>query len=208
MGRLLPDAPPVRLIPASDAMLLLSQKACAVRARTDRSVQPVFRRPASEQCRLYLVALTFYATIFGKNPVGLPVGGYQAQPGNPAANVQITPALCGVFQETVWEVVASHPLTGVTAADPLRVATPWLDPAVVDEPYAFELSPAFGRALYRWRLAHGSFAAGIGRDAHRPDRRPPDGGRHQHRVLCRDRHGGHGSDGGILARRRIRRWTR
>lgn len=58
----------------------------------------------------YLMALTHYAVIYGRSPVGLPreltlAGGTLAQaPGPDAARL---------MQEIVWQVVTSYPRTGV-----------------------------------------------------------------------------------------------
>jgi hypothetical protein len=60
----------------------------------------------------YLIALTHYAVLYGRSPVGLPHqltlarGGTAADPGAEAALA---------MQETVWEVVTSYPPTGVSA---------------------------------------------------------------------------------------------
>jgi len=60
----------------------------------------------------YLMALTHYAVLYGRSPVGLPHalktadGGDAADPGIEAARA---------MQEVVWEVVTSYPPTGVAA---------------------------------------------------------------------------------------------
>lgn len=165
---------PVKLIPATHVLMLLNQKMRAGRVPGFDSVWHLFSDGLHlNNAGSYLVGLTFYAAIFGKTPVGLPVGGYQGNPGTAGHAVAIAPAVARVFQETVWEVVASHPLTGVTAPDPLRVASPALDPAVAGESYAFELWPAFGQAPHTWRVAQGQLPDGLtlaptGRIAGRP----------------------------------------
>ena len=109
----------------------------------------------------YLVACAFYATIFGKSPVGLPVGAYQAKPGFRDDCVTITPEMAWLIQETVWEVVATHPLTGVASDDSLKIATPLLDPAVAGEPYRCEVLPAFGKGPCTWSVAGGTLPGGL-----------------------------------------------
>jgi hypothetical protein len=51
----------------------------------------------------YVVALTFYATIFQDNPKGLPTTGYG----------DFDPRLVEAIQDTVWSVVKGHPHSGV-----------------------------------------------------------------------------------------------
>jgi len=153
---------PAVLIPAGHAMQLLGQKMQA-------GLVPGYRTPwdfYSDGCHVnndasYLVACAFYATIFGKSPVGLPVGGYQGKPGFRDDGVHISPEMARIIQETVWEVVATHPLTGVTSDEPFKIASPILAPAVGGEPYLYELIPAFGKAPYKWSLAAGALPEGI-----------------------------------------------
>ncbi len=58
----------------------------------------------------YLVALTHYAVLYQRSPVGLPHDLLRAD-GTPATAPSDEAAR--VMQETVWEVVRGHPLTGV-----------------------------------------------------------------------------------------------
>ncbi|MCX7819396.1 MAG: putative Ig domain-containing protein [Kiritimatiellae bacterium] len=153
---------PVRLIPAGHVMQLLAQKMRA-------GMMPGYRTPwdfYSDGIHVnndgsYLVACTFFATIFRRSPVGLPVAGYQGRPGLGADGVKISPETARTIQETVWEVVATHPLSGVTSSAPLRVATPALGPAVAGEPYRMELLPAFGRGPYEWATIGATLPAGL-----------------------------------------------
>lgn len=61
---------------------------------------------------IYLVALTHYAVLYGKSPVGLPHE-LQRADGSPATAP--SPELARRMQEIVWEVVTSIPQTGVPA---------------------------------------------------------------------------------------------
>lgn len=61
---------------------------------------------------IYLVALTHYAVLYGKSPVGLPYQLHHAD-GSPATAP--SPELARRMQEIVWEVVTSIPETGVPA---------------------------------------------------------------------------------------------
>lgn len=59
---------------------------------------------------LYLVALTHYAVLYGRSPVGLPAALHLAD-GTPA-NAP-SPELARRMQEIVWQVVREQPLTGI-----------------------------------------------------------------------------------------------
>ena len=112
----------------------------------------------------YLVGCTFYATIFGANPVGLPVGDYQGDPRHHSDHYPISDELARVIQETVWEVVATHPLTGVTCDDKVKLASASLEPAIQGEPYQCPIHHAFGKAPYAWRVASGKLPEGLDLD--------------------------------------------
>jgi len=62
----------------------------------------------------YLVALTHYAVIYGKSPVGLPHE-LMLHTGKPAKAPSAEAAT--LMQETVWDVVTSYPRTGVSPAN-------------------------------------------------------------------------------------------
>ena len=51
----------------------------------------------------FLVGCTFFATLFGEDPAGLPTEPY----GN------IPPAVAKAIQQTVWDTVRQHPASGV-----------------------------------------------------------------------------------------------
>jgi hypothetical protein len=59
----------------------------------------------------YLVALTHFAVLYHRSPVGLPYQLRRAD-GNPADAV--SPEAAQVMQETVWAVVTAYPRTGVS----------------------------------------------------------------------------------------------
>jgi hypothetical protein len=59
-----------------------------------------------------LVAYTQFAVIYRRSPVGLPVPSVLAQSRNPNWK---TDALNRILQETAWEAVTQHPLSGVKA---------------------------------------------------------------------------------------------
>lgn len=62
----------------------------------------------------YLMALTHYAVLYGRSPVGLPHQ-LELANGDPAADPG--PDAAQAMQETVWEVVTAYPPSGVGAVD-------------------------------------------------------------------------------------------
>jgi hypothetical protein len=60
----------------------------------------------------YLIALTHYAVLYGRSPVGLPHALLRAD-GTPADDPG--PELARLMQETVWQVVSRYPPSGVAA---------------------------------------------------------------------------------------------
>lgn len=62
----------------------------------------------------YLVALTHFAVIYGRSPIGLPHDGLVRETGEPFEGVSAEKARA--LQEIVWEVVTSYPRTGVASS--------------------------------------------------------------------------------------------
>ncbi len=99
----------------------------------------------------YIVGCTFFATIYRESPIGLPTEPYCDIPADLAA----------VIQETVWEAVNAHPLSGVKADGDFRIITPWFPAAVKGAPFSRELHSAFGKGEVTWTLEEGSPPPGI-----------------------------------------------
>ena len=55
----------------------------------------------------FIAGTTFYATIYGDNPLGLSIP--------TSAQSAVTPELAAIVQRVVWDVVAGHPYSGVAA---------------------------------------------------------------------------------------------
>ena len=158
---------PVKLIPVGHVMELLYSK---MRAGLVPDYSSPYETYADgihlDNVGCYIVACTFYATIFKTNPVGLPVGEYQAGPHFHGPSSPISEELAKVIQETAWEVVATHPLTGVSSDESVKVATASLEPAIAGEPYQFQLYHAFGKGPYTWSVADGELPEGLKLEEH------------------------------------------
>ncbi|MFW6304115.1 MAG: hypothetical protein ACOC2L_05785, partial [Candidatus Sumerlaeota bacterium] len=111
---------PVRLIPVGHVYQLLGQKMDAGLVPGYSSIWEFYSDGVHvSNVGSFIVANTFYATIFGEDPTGLPViDGYAAQISG-ADRFEISDELRQVIQEFVWEIVASHPLTGVASNKPV-----------------------------------------------------------------------------------------
>ncbi len=101
----------------------------------------------------YLVGCTYYATMFKKSPVGVDFRSYTPTKDTARATVRynyISKELADMIAQTAWEVVATEPLSGVTATDPLKVVTPGLPEAYAGRSYSATIRPAFGKGPWTW----------------------------------------------------------
>ncbi|MFX0540192.1 hypothetical protein ACEWPM_000455 [Roseovarius sp. S4756] len=114
-----PDAAPVRVIPAGQVMAALVRHVEAAGGigpmQTRRDLFRLNADGTQDLIHLndlgnYLVALTHYAALYHRSPVGLPDALRRAD--GTAANAP-GEALARVMQETVWDVVTAYPKTGV-----------------------------------------------------------------------------------------------
>jgi hypothetical protein len=111
---------PIHLIPAGQVMAAFARRLEALggignltnredlfgRRSSDGTLDPIHFSDAGA----YLVALTHYAVLYGKSPVGLPHALLRAD-GSPAKTPG--PEAARAMQETVWDVVTTTPRTGL-----------------------------------------------------------------------------------------------
>lgn len=102
----------------------------------------------------YICSCSWFATIYGESPVGLPT-----EPFDP-----IDPALARIIQETAWEAVNAHPDSGVKAPGEFRIITPWFPDAIEGEPFERVVEAAFGETPLTWSLGGGKLPEGIAVD--------------------------------------------
>ena len=96
----------VRRIEASDGFDGVTSREDLFARREDGSLDPIHINDLGA----YLVALTHYAVLYQRSPVGLPSELYRAD-GTPANAPGA--ALAELMQETVWDVVSVLPVTGI-----------------------------------------------------------------------------------------------
>lgn len=113
-----PEHRPIYLIPGGQVMAAFTRRmeAGAVPGMTRR--EALFRKtPEGEQDTIhfndhgaYLMALTHYAVLYGRNPVGLP---HDLKRADGTAMTPLSAEAAEAMQEVVWEVVSALPMTGV-----------------------------------------------------------------------------------------------
>jgi len=158
-----PDMKPPRLIPAGHALYLFNQKIQAGQVPGYDSIWQVYNDGIHlGNVGSYFVACSFFATLFGESPVGLPSADFDKDRSG-RGDRDLTPELTKLIQETVWETVTGHaPLTGVSAPEtPPVVASPRLGVAVEGVPYQFQLLGAYGTPPYVWSLAGSALPEGF-----------------------------------------------
>lgn len=147
-----PDIKPPLMIPVGHAFHLLQLK---IRAGLVPGMETIFDgysdRSHQNYLGEYIVGCTFFATIYGETPVGLPTEPYG----------EIAPDLARTIQETVWEAVNAHPRSGVKAAGEFKVITPYLPDAIEGGAYDRELLSAFGKEPVSYALAGGALPPGM-----------------------------------------------
>jgi len=147
---------PARLIPVGHVMHLLEQKAKAGQVPGVQTMWDFYDDGVHlNNVGSFVVASTFYATTQERSPEGLDFKPYAE------GKMKLTPELAKVIQQTVWEVVATHPMTGVQSTLAPQIATPVLDAAVHNSNYYGEIFPAFGRAPRTIKIKSGKLPAGM-----------------------------------------------
>ncbi len=153
----------VVMAPVGHAFALLDQK---IKAGLLPGVESIYELYAdgthTNNFGNYLVGMTWYATMFHDNPLGLPIGGYQGDPSKPYTRI-ISDKQARILQETAWQVAASHPLAEVEGVDePVAIVTPAVQPnPVVGEAYSLAIQAAFGELPYKWEISEGELPPGL-----------------------------------------------
>lgn len=108
-------ARPIRMIPVGHVMYALNQRMKTGEVPGYQHITDVYTDGIHvNSVGSYIVATTFYATIFQSSPVGLPV------PPQYQEDAPISDELAAIIQETVWDVVRATPLAQETTASSRR----------------------------------------------------------------------------------------
>jgi uncharacterized protein (DUF2141 family) len=109
----------------------------------------------------YLVALTFFATIYQENPLGLPIPQeYQPDPTR-SYDQALSSELAAILQDTVWDVVTTPPLAGISAVEPLSIQTVDFPEAVQSQQYLQSLDLVDRADSYTWQITDGLLPTGL-----------------------------------------------
>jgi hypothetical protein len=91
------------MVPVGDVLYELDQRMKAGGIDGFTSVQQLYNdAPHLTQIGNWIAGMTFYSTFWGESPVGLSASYY---------GQTLTPEQTLAFQETVWDVVSTHPFT-------------------------------------------------------------------------------------------------
>jgi len=95
---------PVRMIPVGDIMNELHQRMKGGEVPGYNSIFQLYKDGIHlNEAGSYLVGCAFFSVLYGESPVGLPTEPYEVT----------DQKLAEMIQQTVWEVVSGHPLSGV-----------------------------------------------------------------------------------------------
>ncbi len=99
------------VVPCGQAMIGLREKIIQGKVAGIKTQDELFTDPLGHvrQPAQTLIAYCYYSAIYRKSPVGLPLPGILKN----AKNASWDDSLNRVLQETAWEAVRSHPLSGV-----------------------------------------------------------------------------------------------
>ncbi|MDX1786098.1 MAG: hypothetical protein R3210_08205 [Roseovarius sp.] len=113
------DYPPMRVIPAGQVLAHFVRSVETMGGLENvQTREDLFQRREDgsldtihvNDLGAYLVALTHYAVLYHRSPLGLP---YQLQRADGSAAEAPGPQVAELMQKTVWEVVSHYPKTGV-----------------------------------------------------------------------------------------------
>ena len=117
----------MHMIPVGDVIFELDRRMIAGEFAQFSDASKLYRdRYHLNNVGRYVAATTVYATIFGRDPAGIPVPAGQFVP-NPdvSSDREITPDLSAALRATVWDIVSVHAdsgLVGVETVDQLCTA--------------------------------------------------------------------------------------
>lgn len=103
---------PILMVPVGDVLLEIETRAKAGKIPGLQSVGEFYHDGIHfNNVGAFAVATTFYATMFKETPVDLKADAFA--PGKETYDREISPELAKAIQQTVWDVVSTHPLAGV-----------------------------------------------------------------------------------------------
>ena len=116
---------PILMVPVGHVMYELNQRMKAGEVPGYRHIKEVFADGIHlNNVGSYIVGCTFFATLYKENPKGLPGAPYKVT----------DPKLAEAIQETVWKVVSTHELAGISrqAANPAYPPSPLIKSLTIE----------------------------------------------------------------------------
>lgn len=148
-----PDFKPFLLVPVGHVMYELNQKMKRGEVPGYTNIFDLYADGIHLKGEgAYLVACTFYATVFRADPSGLPV---------PKQYGEVDAKLAALIQKTVWEVVSTHPLAGVLDNTNLTVRTLSVPLIMTGKVYVFSLLSNHPVEKPTWAVKSGSLPKGL-----------------------------------------------
>lgn len=147
------DSPlkPFYMIPVGHVMYELHQRMEAGLIPNYTSITQVYADDSHlNDVGSYIVATSFFATIFQQSPIGLPIPIEYRDERNSAGESLLSEELAALIQDAVWDVVTTTPLSGVAATIPFSIKTLGLTATVEDQDYSKQLEAVGGTAPYTW----------------------------------------------------------
>jgi len=155
------DMKPILISPVGHVFYVLDQKIKAGLIEGHSSIWEFVTGTHVNNVGSYIAGCTYFATLYGESPVGLPVVEPYRQSASSKSDLPITNDLARIIQESVWEVVATHPMTGVTSTELVKIVSPIIEDAVANNAYRFLFLPGFGKYPYRWDIVSGTLPSGL-----------------------------------------------
>jgi hypothetical protein len=157
-----PDKPRAPIIPVADVITELGDLADAGKIPGVASHSELYVDGGHlSYLGSYAVSLTYIATLYSQDPHKLP--DWHSDYGG--RRQDIPPAVSRVFKDVVWDVICSHPRSGVDVGLNVRRKLP--GEAIVGMPYEFQFEAVGGasRAGASWAIAKGDLPPGVAMDA-------------------------------------------
>ncbi len=156
-----PDMRPPFMSPVGHVFYVLDQKVKAGMIPDHSSVWEFITGTHVNNVGSYVAGLTYFSTLYKQSPMNMPVVEPYRQDPSSSVDLPITEELADIIRESVWEVVATHPLTGVTSNEPIRIVSPIVENATAGNAYRFLFLPGFGKHPYEWELTSGLLPSGL-----------------------------------------------
>ena len=109
----------------------------------------------------YLVALTYFTTIYKESPIGLTVPAQYEPRANTPTDDPLSPTFAALLQEIVWDTVRAQPLSGVASSSVLTLTTAAVPTARTGQVYSTSLQATGGTSPRSFAVTAGTLPSGV-----------------------------------------------